>query len=52
MQTVICKMDKQQSSDIYVCVYIYIYVYSTGNYIQYSVIKHNGKDYEKIYIFN
>ena len=22
-------------------------VYSTGNYIQYPVIKHNGKEYEK-----
>ena len=51
-------MDKQQGSDIYVCVYVYIYIErerekeSTGNYIQYSVINHNLKDYEKIYIFN
>ena len=58
MQTVIYRMDKQQGSDIYVCVYVYIYIErerekeSTGNYIQYSVINHNGKDYEKIYIFN
>ena len=26
-------------------------VYSTGNYIQYLVIKHNGKEYEKEYIY-
>ena len=26
-----------------------ILVYSTRNYIQYSVINHNGKEYEKIY---
>ena len=25
--------------------------YSTGNYIQYPVIKHNGKEYEKEYIY-
>ena len=25
-------------------------LYSTGNYIQYPVINHNGKGYEKIYI--
>ena len=25
MQTVIYRMDKQQGSDIYVCVYVYIY---------------------------
>ena len=24
--------------------------YSTGNYIQYPVINHNGKEYEKAYI--
>ena len=23
----------------------------TGNYIQYPVINHNGKEYEKIYIY-
>ena len=26
-------------------------VYSTGNYIQYHVINHNGKEYEKEYIY-
>ena len=28
--------------------------YSTGNYIQYPVINHNGKEYEKecIYMYN
>ena len=26
-------------------------VYSTGNYIQYPVINHNGKEYEKEYIY-
>ena len=25
--------------------------YSTGNYIQYPVINHNGKEYEKEYIY-
>ena len=24
---------------------------STGNYTQYSVINHNGKEYEKVYIY-
>ena len=27
-----------------------VLLYSTGNYIQYSVINHNGKEYEKEYI--
>ena len=39
MQTIIYKMDKQQ---VLLC--------STGKYIQYSVIKHNEKEYEKEYI--
>ena len=26
-------------------------LYSTGNYIQYSVIFHSGKEYEKDYIY-
>ena len=26
-------------------------LYSTGNYIQYSVINHDGKEYEKICIY-
>ena len=26
-------------------------MYSTGNHIQYPVINHNGKDYEKEYIY-
>ena len=25
--------------------------YSTGNYIQYPVINHNGKEYEKEYVY-
>ena len=31
-----------------------VLLYSTGNYSQYPVIKHNGKEYEKdcIYIYN
>ena len=33
-------MDKQQGI-----------LYSTGNYIQYPVINHNGKEYEKEYIY-
>ena len=28
-----------------------VLLYSTGNYIQYSVINHNRKDYEKEYIY-
>ena len=38
MQTIICRMDKQQCP----------------NYIQYPVINHNGKEYEKecIYMYN
>ena len=27
-----------------------VLLYSTGNYIQYPVINHNGKEYEKVYI--
>ena len=27
-----------------------VLLYSTGNYIQYPVINHNGKEYEKIYM--
>ena len=27
-----------------------VLLYSTGNYIQYPVINHNGKDHEKEYI--
>ena len=50
MQTIIYRMDKQQ-----------VLLYSTGTYIQYPVINHNGKEYEKecvcvyiyyIYIYN
>ena len=31
-----------------------VLLYSTGNYIQYPVIKHNGKEYKKecIYMYN
>ena len=39
MQTIIYRMDKKQGP-----------TYSTGNYIQYPVINHNGKEYEKEYI--
>ena len=28
-----------------------ILLYSTGNYIQYPVINHNGKEYEKEYMY-
>ena len=28
-----------------------VLLYSTGNYIQYPVINHNGKEYEKEYIY-
>ena len=27
-----------------------VLLYSTGNYIQYPVTNHNGKEYEKVYI--
>ena len=36
MQTIIYRMDKQQGPTMY----------STGNYIQYPVINHNGIEYE------
>ena len=36
MQTIICRMDKQESP-----------MYYTGNYSQYAGINHNGKEYEK-----
>ena len=36
MQTGICRLDKQQGP-----------MYSMGNYIQCSVINHNGEQYEK-----
>ena len=38
IQTTIYKIDKQQGTTI------------TGNYIQYPVINHNGKEYEKEYV--
>ena len=28
-----------------------VLLYSTGNYIQYPVINHNGKEYEKEYLY-
>ena len=28
-----------------------VLLYSAGNYIQYPVINHNGKEYEKEYIY-
>ena len=40
MQTIIYKMYKQWGV-----------LYSMGNYIQYSVINHNGNEYEKEYIY-
>ena len=39
MQAIIYRMNKQQ-----------VLVYSTGNYIQYSVINCNGKEYKKEYM--
>ena len=36
MQTIIYRMDKHK-----------VLLYSTGNYIQYPVINHNGKEHEK-----
>ena len=40
MQTVTYRMDQQQGP----------MVYSTGNYIQYPVINHIGKEYKKEYV--
>ena len=40
MQTGIYRMDKQGPK-----------LYNTGNYIQYPMITHNGKEYEKEYIY-
>ena len=36
------------------CIHNKVLLYSTGNYIQYPVINHNGKEYEKecIYMYN
>ena len=42
MKTIIHRMDKLQD----------VVVYSTGNYIQYPVINHNGNEYEKECIDN
>ena len=39
MQTIIYRTDKQR-----------VLWYSTGNYIQYPLINHNGKEHEKDYI--
>ena len=41
MQTSIYRVDKQQ-----------VLLQSAENYIQYSVINHNGKEYEKEYIYS
>ena len=40
-------MDKQQGPSLNNKVRLYV----TGNYIQCSVINHNGKEYEKEYIY-
>ena len=40
MQTLIYRMDKEQDP-----------TYSSGKYIQYPVISHNGKEYEKEYTY-
>ena len=28
-----------------------VLLYSTGNYIQYPVINHNGKEYDRMYMY-
>ena len=28
-----------------------VLLYSTGDYIQYPVLNHNGKEYEKVYVY-
>ena len=40
IQATVYKIDKQQ-----------VLLYSTGNYIQYPLINHSGKEYEKEYIY-
>ena len=40
MQTIKYRMDKQQ-----------FLLYSTGNYVQYSVINHNEKECKKEYVY-
>ena len=40
MQTSICRMGNNK-----------VLLYSTGTYTQYPVIKHNGKEYKKVYIY-
>ena len=40
VQTIICRMDNNK-----------VLLYSTGNYIQYPVINHNGKEYKKCIIY-
>ena len=42
----IYRMDKQQGSDIYMCIYMCVYTH-THRELQYSVINHNGKKYGK-----
>ena len=41
MQTITYRMDKQKDPT----------VYNTGNYIQYPVINHNGKEYKKVCVY-
>ena len=41
MQTITYRMDQQQGPT----------VYNTGNYIQYPVVNHDGKEYEKKCIY-
>ena len=44
--------DQQMQTIIYIFIAINnkVLLYSTGNYIQYPVINHNGKEYEKEYV--
>ena len=43
MQTITYRMDKQQGPTVQGT----ILLYTTGNYIQYPEINHNGKEYKK-----
>ena len=42
--------DQQLQTRCISCINNNVLQYSTGNYIQYSVTNHNGKEYEKEYI--
>ena len=53
----VTKRDKLEILDLQIKITIYkinnkVLLYSTGNYIQYPIINHDGKKYEKEYVYN